>query len=48
MIIEWHTHIYPPKEAADEPSLRVSGEDREKILWRNPAKLLKLDVQGVG
>jgi predicted TIM-barrel fold metal-dependent hydrolase len=24
--------------------LRVSDEDREKIFWRNAAKLLKLDV----
>jgi len=28
--------------------LRVSDEDREKIFWRNAAKLLKLDVQGLG
>jgi predicted TIM-barrel fold metal-dependent hydrolase len=26
----------------------VSDDDREKIFWRNAAKLLKLDVQGVG
>jgi len=28
--------------------LRASDEDREKIFWRNAAKLLQLDVQGVG
>jgi len=21
VIIEWHTHVYPPEEAADEPTL---------------------------
>jgi len=26
----------------------VNDDDREKIFWRNAAKLLKLDVQGVG
>jgi predicted TIM-barrel fold metal-dependent hydrolase len=29
-------------------SLRVSEEERQKIFWRNAAKLLKLDIQGVG
>ena len=28
--------------------LRMSEADREKIFWRNAAKLLKLDAQGIG